>query len=74
MPGCQQAFVIPRRMFQVSSYLGEKVSHPSEFIKMERVFDLDLAAGFLGSSQLGLHVLHMAKFEVLADLYPFIWT
>lgn len=41
----------------------EKVSHPSELIKMERKCDLDIAAGFLRSSSLELHVLD--TFEAL---------
>lgn len=57
MPGCQQAFVLLRGMVHVSSHSEENVSHPSELIKMERVCDLDHAAGLLGSSKLGLILL-----------------
>lgn len=41
----------------------EKLSHPSELIRKERKCDLDLAAGFLRSSSLELHVLD--TFEAL---------
>lgn len=39
-----------RRMVPVFSDSEEKVSHSSESIKMERLCDLELAAGFLGNS------------------------